>query len=109
MVTVQDIGKQVRTRTATGLVWTLDAIGSSGDAYARRKNQHGGIVCWRGRAEALVVFEGADAAPSPEEVTIARSILAQVAYAREVLKRANAQRDAEARHAVTHPQRVTQA
>lgn len=102
MVTVQDIGKKVRTRTATGLVWTLDAIGSSGDAYARRKSHHGEIVCWRGRAEALVVFEGADAAPSPEEVTLARSILAQVPYAREVLARASRLQQQEAHHDATH-------
>lgn len=102
MVTVQDVGKQVRTRTATGLVWTLDAIGSSGDAYARRESQHGAIVCWRGRAEALVVFEGADAAPSPEEVTLARSILAQVPYAREVLARASRLQQQEAHHDATH-------
>lgn len=102
MVTVKDIGKQVRTRTATGLVWTLDAIGSSGDAYARRKSQKGGIVCWRGRAEALVVFEGTDAAPSPEEVTLARSILAQVPYAREVLARASRLQRQEANHDATH-------
>lgn len=103
MVTVHDIGKQVRTRTDTSIVWTLDAIGSSGDAYARRKSHHGGIVCWRGRAEALVVFEGADAAPSPEEVTIARSILAQVPYAREVLARASRLQQQEAHHGTEHP------
>lgn len=105
MVTEKDIGKQVRTRTS-GLIWTLDAIGASGDAYAIRNN---GSVCWRGRAHALVLCEDPAKPPSDEEITRAREVLAQVAYAREVLKRANAQQDAEARHAATHPQRVTQA